>query len=410
MSKPTDQILLVPGETGWEIWTSQADAEFSLHSASQTSRASELIGIPSGDILMFFPVKAITAIPMKVISEDDSLFSELAVMHAEGLGMRPDPMAGQLTDTFVIARQGSTTALLSVHLRPPSEGDLPLRGPKEFDISARAFPVQGDCLAVWKEFGRWVFCLSHQGKPVYCQATSVSAVTPDDSLVREIRLAIIQLSLQDIDLTPSHVLLWSQSDQVSPGALAGAFGVPVDVSPRPAPVLPDPRSKLLPADVRAARRSARRRRNVILSIAAVALAYLGIIGFFSFNLWKVHTHTALLLKKARAAAPDAAAYKTHLAKWEELKHAVDLNQSPVDILLRISRCIPPNSSLRLKTAEVTANEISLTGEAQQQAAVGQFSLALRKSNDLVGLVWQTPEASKSTRGWEFVYTAAPPKN
>ena len=78
--------------------------------------------------------------------------------------------------------------------------------------------------------------------------------------------------------------------------------------------------------------------------------------------------------------------------------------------MRISRCIPPNSSLRLKTAEVTANEISLTGEAQHQAAVGQFSLALRKSNDLVGLVWQTPEASKSTRGWEFVYTAAPPKN
>ena len=88
MSKPTDQILLVPGETGWEIWTSQAEAAFTLHSASSSSRASELIGIPSGDILMFFPVKAITAIPMKVTSEDDSLFPELAVMHAERLGIR----------------------------------------------------------------------------------------------------------------------------------------------------------------------------------------------------------------------------------------------------------------------------------------------------------------------------------
>ncbi|MEI6605205.1 MAG: hypothetical protein WCP35_07835 [Verrucomicrobiota bacterium] len=410
MSKPTDQILLIPGETGWEIWTSQAEAEFTLHSASPSSRASELIGVPSGDILMFFPVKAITAIPMKVTSEDDSLFPELAVMHAEGLGMRPDPMAGQLTDTFVIARQGSTTALLSVHLRAPVEGELPLRGPKEFDVSARAYPMPGDCLAVWKEFGRWVFCLSHQGKPVYCQATSTSATTPDDTLVREIHLAVIQLSLQDIDLTPSHVLLWTSAEHASPGALAGAFNVPVDISPRPAPVLPDPRSKLLPADVRAARRSALRRRNIILSIAAVVIAYLGIIGFFSFKLWKVHTDTALLRKQAQATAPDAIAFTTHLAKWEELRHAVDLSQAPVDILYRISRCIPPNSSLRLKTAEVSANEISLTGEAQQQAAVGQFSLALRKSNDLVGLIWQTPEASKSIRGWEFVYTAAPPKN
>ena len=212
------------------------------------------------------------------------------------------------------------------------------------------------------------------------------------------------------DLTPAHVLLWTASEQTSPGALAGAFGVPVLVSPRPAPVLPDPRSKLLPADVRAARRSALRRRNIVLSVAAVAIAYLGLIGFFSFKLWKVHTHTALLHRQAKAAAPDALAFKTHLAKWEELRRAVDLSQAPVDILYRISRCIPPNSSLRLKTAEVTASEITLTGEAQQQAAVGQFSLALRKSNDLVGLIWQTPEASKSTRGWEFVYTAAPPKN
>jgi len=410
VSKPTDQILLVPGETGWEIWTSQAEAEFTLHAASTSSRASELIGIPSGDILMFFPVKAITAIPMKVTSEDDSLFPELAVMHAEGLGMRPDPMAGQLTDTFVIARQGDTTALLSVHLRPPADGDLPLRGPKEFDISARAFPMFGDCLAVWKEFGRWVFCLSHQGKPVYCQATSTSAAEPDESLVREIHLAIIQLSLQDIDLTPSHVVLWTQSENHSPGALTGAFNVQVEVSPRPAPVLPEPRSKLLPADVRAARRAARRRRNSILSVAAVAIAYLGIIGYFSYDLWKVRNDTMALRKKAQTAAPDAVAFKIHQDKWNELRHAVDLNQSPVDILFRISRCIPANSSLRLKTADITANEITLIGEAQQPAAVNQFSLALTKSNDLVGLVWQTPAPQSSPRGWEFTFNAAPPKN
>ena len=410
MSKPTDKVLLVPGETGWEIWTAQPEAEFTLHATSLSTRASELTGIPGGDIVMFFPVKAITAIPMKVTSEDDSLFPELAVMHAERLGMRPDLMAGQLTDTFVIAREGETTALFSVHLRPPTEGDLPTRGPKEFDISARAFPVSGDCLAVWKEFGRWVFSLSHQGKPVYCQATSTTSATPDESLVREIRLAIIQLSLQDIHLTPSHVVLWTHSENPSAGALADAFDAPVAVSPRPAPVLPEPRSKLLPADVRAARRVARRRRNVVLSFAAVSLAYLGLLGWLGYNLWKVNADTNALHKKALAAAPDKAAYDIHKAKWEELKHAVDLNQSPVDILFRIARCIPPGSSLRLKTAEITANEITLTGEAQQPAAVNQFSLALSKSNDLVGLVWQTPAPSQSTRGWEFVFNAAPPKN
>ena len=410
MSKPTDKVLLIPGETGWEIWTGQADTGFTLHAATELSRAGQLTGIPSGDIVMFFPVKAITAIPMKVTSDDDSLFPELAVMHAERLGMRPDPMAGQLTDTFVIARDGETTALFSVHLRPPADGDLPTRGPKEFDISARAFPVTGDCLAVWKEFGRWVFSLSHQGKTVYCQATSVASAMPDDSLVREIRLAIIQLALQDIDLSPAHVILWTAADEPSPAALEGAFNAPVTLAPRPAPTLPEPRSKLLPADVRAARRAARRRRNIVLASTVAAAAYLGMIGWFGYDLWKVQASTPSLRQKAQATAPDAAAYKVHLGKWSEITHAVDLNYSPVDILYRVSRCIPASSGLRLKTAEITASEITLTGEAQQPAAVNQFSLALRKSNDLAGLVWQTPEPSQSKLGWDFVFNAMPPKN
>lgn len=408
MSKPTDKVLLVPGATGWEIWTGQAESGFTLHSSPPTARAGDLTGIPAGDVLLFFPVKAITAIPMKVTSEDDSLFPELATMHAERLGMRPDPMAGQLTDTFVIAREGETTALLAVHLRPPVEGDMPPRSPKEFDISARAFPVTGDCLAVWKEFGRWVFALSHEGKTVYCQATSISTGEPDDDLVREIRLAQIQLSLQGIELDPQNVVLWSYPES-SPGALAGAFSCAVTVTERPAPVLPSPRSKLLPADVRAARREAQRRRNITLAIAAVVLAYLGVIGYFGYGLYQTHAETKRLLARANAAAPDAEEYQLHLTKWTELSHAVDLTHSPVDILYRISKCIPAGG-LRLKTAEITAVEITLIGEGQQPAAVNQFSLALKKSKELANFVWQNPEPNQSTRGWEFNFSAAPPKN
>ncbi len=408
MSKPTDKVLLVPGAAGWEIWTGQAESGFALHASPPIARAGDLTGLPAGDILLLFPVKAITAIPMKVTSEDDSLFSELATMHAERLGMRPDPMAGQLTDTFVIAREGETTALLAVHLRPPIEGDLPTRSPKEFDISARAFPLSGDCLAVWKEFGRWVFALSHQGKIVYCQATSVTATEPDEDLVREIRLAQIQMSLQGIELDPQQVVLWTDPES-SPGALAGAFNCSVSVTVRPAPTLPSPRSKLLPADVRAARRAALRRRNTLLAVAAVVLAYLGLIGYFGHDLWKKQKATALIEAQAKQLAPDRASYELHQAKWLELSHAVELTHSPVDILYRIARCIPPGG-LRLKIAEITANEITVTGEGQQPAAVNQFSLALKKSNDLSNFIWQNPEPNQSKGGWEFTFTAAPPKN
>ena len=408
MSKTNENVLLVPGESGWEIWTGQTTAAFTLHSATTIERASDLIGIPGGDLLLLFPVKSITAVPMRVTSDDEALFPDLASLHAERLGLRPDPMAGQLTDVFVIAREAENTALLSVFLRAPGDGDMPPRGPKSFDLSARAYPLEGDALAVWKEFGRWVFALSHQGKLVYCQATSVTATSPDNSLAREIRLALIQLSMQGLAIEPDRIVVWTSQDDCSPATLAAAFKVKVDVSPRPAPVLPHSLSKLLPADVRAARRDARRRRNIILSIAAVGVGYLGIIGWFGYGLWKDSSETKKLIIQAQAAAPEGEAYALHIAKCDELSPAIELSKAPVDILNRIASCIPPASGLRLKTADISASEIKLIGEAPQLQAVNTFSLNLDKNNDLAQFNWQTPEPNQSTRGWEFVFSGELP--
>ena len=408
MSKTNENVLLVPGESGWEIWTGQTGADFTLHSATTIERASDLTGIPGGDLLLLFPVKATTAVPMRVTSDDDALFPDLASLHAERLGLRPDPMAGQLTDVFVIAREAENTALVSVMLRAPGDGDMPPRGPKSFDISARAYPLDGDALAIWKEFGRWVFAISHQGKLVYCQATSVTSVSPDESLAREIRLSLIQLSMQGLAIEPDRIEVWTSSDDCSPAMLAAAFKVPVQVSTRPAPVLPNPLSKLLPADVRAARRAARRRQNIILSVAAVALAYLGVIGWFSYGLWKDNSETKKLLDQAVTIAPEGEAYTLHVGKWDELSEAIELRNSPVDILSRVASCIPPVSNLRLKTADISASEIKLIGEAPQLQAANTFSLNLDKNNDLAQFEWQIPEPNQSTRGWEFVFSGEIP--
>ena len=408
MSKTNENVLLVPGESGWEIWTGQTGAAFTLHSATTIERASDLTGIPGGDLLLLFPVKATTAVPMRVTSDDDALFPDLASLHAERLGLRPDPMAGQLTDVFVIAREAENTALVSVMLRAPGDGDMPPRGPKSFDISARAYPLDGDALAIWKEFGRWVFAISHQGKLVYCQATSVTSVSPDESLAREIRLSLIQLSMQGLAIEPDRIEVWTSSDECSPATLAAAFKVPVQVSTRPAPVLPNPLSKLLPADVRAARRAARRRQNIILSVAAVALAYLGLIGWFSYGLWKDNSETKKLLDQAVTIAPEGEAYTLHVGKWDELSEAIELRNSPVDILSRVASCIPPVSNLRLKTADISASEIKLIGEAPQLQAANTFSLNLDKNNDLAQFEWQIPEPNQSTRGWEFVFSGEIP--
>jgi hypothetical protein len=408
VSKTLDNVLLVPGETGWEIWSARGDGGFTLTAATEIHHAGELTDIPAGDLTMLFPVRALTAVPMRVASDDDALFPDLATLHAERLGLRPDPMAGQLTDVFVVAREQENTALLAVFLRSPGDGELPPKGPRSFDISPRAFPVTGDSLAIWKEFGRWVFALFHQGKPVYCQATAIDSSQPDESLAREIRLSLIQLGIQGLNIDPARALVWSSRTDLNPTALREILRLTVEVTPRPTPVLPAPLSKLLPADVRAARRAARRRRNMTIGIAAGIAAYLGLIGWLGFGVWKDHSETQKLLAAAEEAAPDAADYEQHIAKWDELSLAIDLTHSPVDILNRIASCIPPNSGLRLKEADISANEIKLRGEAQQLQAANTFSLRLTKHNELAQFTWQTPEPNQSTRGWEFVYTAEVP--
>ena len=404
MSKNTPNVLLVPGESGWEIWTGPAGSTLELHEVTACERPGDLTNLPSGDLLLLFPVKSITALPMRVASDDAALFPDFAALHAERLGLRPDPMAGQLTDLFVIAREAENTALLSVLLRAPGEGDMPPRGPKSFDISARAYPLAGDSLAVWKELGRWVFSLSHQGNLVYCQATSGTSDSPDEALAREIRLALIQLSLQGLEIEPSRIVIWTNSEKIDSAAFAAGFKAPVEISPRPAPTPPEPVSKLLPADVRAARREAKRRQNIMAGVAAIAAVYFAAIGWFGYGLWKDSALTQKLNQQAAAAAPEGKAYATHMEKWDELAPAIELTNSPVDILSRVAACIPPNSGLRLKTAEISATEIKLIGEAPQLQAVNSFSLNLDKNTDLAQFDWQTPEPNQSTRGWEFVFS------
>lgn len=399
--------MLVPGEAGWEIWSGSPESGFARVSATDTVRAAELDALPAGDVILLFPVKATTSLPLRVSTADESLFPELSALHAERLGLRPDPMAGQLTDQFIVAQEGDNTALLSVILRTPGEGELPTRSPKEFDLSSRAIPYVGDSLVIWREFNRWVFALSAGGRLAYSQATSIDTPTPDESLVREIRLSLIQLSLQGLDIQPSKVVLHA-AETSSPGALVGAFGASVEVRPKPAPALPSPRSKLLPADVRAARREAAKKQQILLGVAALVLAYLGIAGWFGYNLWKDSSQVSKLRAQAEDVAPERVAYATHMAKWEELGPVVDISRSPVEILYRCAQAIPKQSGLRLKTAEINDGEVKLIGEAGNPKPINDFNLGLSKSNLLVGYTWEIQPPNQTAKGWDFTFTGHAP--
>ncbi|MCW1886458.1 hypothetical protein OKA04_17095 [Luteolibacter flavescens] len=409
MSKQQETSLLVPGPRGWEIWKQSTTGGFSLQSADGPARASELTSLPGGNLAMLFPVRGFHALPFKASSTDDSLFDDLAAMHAERLGVRADPMAGQLSDTFVVTKEEEAATLLGVVLKSPGDGDLPPRSPKEFDLSPRAYLVRGESIAVWMEFGRWVFAFYYNGKLLYSQAMSSGGAEPDASCLREIHLALGQLAIQGLQLKPEVVHVWSPEGATgTAGALTGGFNVPVKVSPRPDPVLPEPRSKLLPADVRAARRAAQVQQQKMLAVAAVVVAYLGLGGWFGYGLWQDQSQIKKLNRQAEGIASEAdrLAYEEHLVRWSELDLVVDGNKAPVELMSRVAKAIPLNQGVRLKVAEINANEIKLVGEAQQAGPASQFGVNLVRN--MSEFKWDNPPPSSGSKGWTFQFNGVRP--
>ncbi|MEP4079501.1 MAG: hypothetical protein ABJO14_16925 [Haloferula sp.] len=392
------------------MWKHVPDGGFERLSEGGPMMIGELGDLPGGELSMLFPVKAIHTLPFKAPSTDPALFEDLAVMHAERLGIRPDPMAGQLSDHFIVSEDEESTILLHAVLKSPGDGELPLRTPKEFDLSARAFQAEGDAVTAWKELGRWVFAIHSGGKLLYAQATSYDGAVPDDALLREIHLALGQLAIQGLKVTPAHVHVWPPEGELGEaGSLAEGLGVSAVVERRPDPMIPSPESRLLPADVRAARREKKRKNQIIAGVAAAALLYLAFIIWASFGLWQDMKERDRLASEAGNVGHIAAEYQTQIAKWDELEPVVEAAQGPLEIMLNVANAIPKNGGVRLTIADIGPDGVKLTGAAPQSAPVNSFSLALKRTPDLSWLEWENEAPKKTAKGWEFRFTGALPR-
>ncbi len=284
MSSKTDGILLIPGPGGWEIWQGNRERGFRRSLENGAMQASGIGKIPPGRLLMGFPVREALAVPFKVQTDDEAMFDDLVSMHLEKSGIRPEEDAGRLTDVFPAGREDGQTTLLSVVLSAPAEGTMPQRAPVGFDISARLFPMAGNAVTLWQELGRWVFAVTSGGHLAYFQSLSGSGLGAD--AVRDIRLALTQLSLQGVSLDVDKAVIWTTGHHSDPTddaihEFGRELGSEVSAEPKPRPVLPAPMSRLVPADVRAQHRARAERRKRVL------LAYLGLAGFLAYDYFRL---------------------------------------------------------------------------------------------------------------------------
>jgi len=406
LSSKTDSALLIPGPEGWEIWQGSREKGFRRSLENGPVRASALEKIPSGRLLMGFPVREALAVPFKVQTEDPSMFEDLASMHLEKSGIRPEADAGRLTDAFPAGHEDGQTLLLSVVLSAPVEGTMPLRAPSEFDISARCFPMAENAVTLWRELGRWVFAITSGGRLTYFQSLPGTQLASD--AIRDIRLALTQLSLQGVNLHMDKAIVWMSGQNSDPSdediqAFGKELDAEISAEPKPSPVLPHPMSRLVPADVRAEQRmkAEKQKRNIL--IAAVLLAYLGIAGYFAYNYIQLSSKLKEQDAKLKTVKLEHGDIGLHNADWDQLAPVVESQHWPLQLLQRTATLIPPGQDLRFKVYEASRERIILRGETGDLKLASSYAEKLRRA--LSDYEWSLPpaESDSKTNRWKFNY-------
>lgn len=406
MSKKTDSTLLIPGPDGWELWQGTREQGFRRVLEDGPALASEVEKIPSGPLVMGFPVREALAIPFKAQTTDESMFEDLAAMQLEQIGVRPELDAGQLTDVFQAGRSQDESTLLSVVLAPPVEGSMPLRAPGEFDISARFFRMEENAVTLWCELGRWVFAVTCNGYLTYFQSLPGTGVTTD--AVRDVKLALNQLRLQGVDMQVDKAVIWATGRDADPSEshmkdFTEALGFEIVFADKPSPVLPVAMSHLVPADVKAEQRMKQERLKRNLGIAAILVIYLGLVAYLAVDFigvsQKVEAQNAEL-EQIRSEHGDIGTFHDD---WDQLAPVVESSQWPLTVLKQSADLIALKQDLRFKVFDAKVGQVTIRGEASDIKLTSSYASKLRRK--LPDYDWNLPPAEPEgkTNRWKFNY-------
>ncbi len=409
--------LLIPGKLGWQVWKGASDAAFTLESDQGHQLASDIEKLPKTGLLMAFPVRRVTALPFRTPTTELDLRRDLAEMHAEQMGFRAEPGAGDLFDVFTVNASDEGAVLLPVVLAPPEPGTLPLRTPGQFDISPRFYDIPAHTVAMWEEFGRWVFAFpssSGSGEILYFQGLTEGLL--NDAAGTELQLALAQLQLQGCDPQIERVIVWhdpEERDFLIPESFASSLSTPVEALPKPAPRMPRKISALLPDDVVAARYEKARARNARLGVAALLLALLGVAGWGGYKVWEVEKTVRQTQAKLDALGPEAVALQAHQERWTELEDLVNQDAYPVELAFKVIQSVPPKArrsgTLRFNEIKIEGNKVITIQGNGELDSVNQFNLQLKRNAGFADYVWETPSATQETNTgkWRFQYTGVP---
>jgi hypothetical protein len=401
---PSTALILPAAKTLWEVWkgTRSGTAEW-RGTAESPARAT----LESGAVVIGLPGRACRTFAFTVPTNDPTLFRQLAFAQLERRGLA----ASTPEDTSFICHVHETRpghSVLSVDVVLPEGASLSLPPRTRGMLPAvRLFPLPAGRLVLMEEQGRLVLCAGIDGQLVHSQVIS-SAGGLDHHAGQELRVTSLALQQQGLMTEVTGVELWGDFPADEVAALTRQAGLPVEMRPRPAPVLRSDQLRasagLLPASIR--NRARARRRRPLGWIAAAAVLLLG-----SAAAWQQHSQLVTLeatvvrmeneinaaASQTGRAEGEQSRLRTTQAQWAALRPALEPRRYPLSQLNAIARCLGPTAAV-LKRFESKPDIVAISGTARSAGEAYTLYNSIRTEPELALLNWSMVQPSLSDDG------------
>jgi len=362
--KSIDKTVCFPGEDGWELWKQTEDR----FGQSQYDLVEKIEPDESGSYKPFndathyaFPINSVFAVPIWVRTDDSSVIKNLVEMQLEKMGLKPIAGTGQLLDYQTVCvlesepstesqeASGKRSLILATVLNPEYRHPLPRTGSKEFDVSARFLQIPSEHIVVWKELGRLVMAVDHEGELEYFEGLTSNKF--DSAAVNEINCIMLGLdgagpvsgdfkSGIANELSGAHIWL-DEFDQSAKDELEEVLGIKVTSGAKPDPFLPDSTSNLVPSEIVEQRAQQKKSQRIRYALLGTAVVYFLLVAVLLGTFFKEKFNADKLGKEIKSLEPQVQWIPEFREKWRELSSALDSDSYPAELLHRATAAVPP---------------------------------------------------------------------
>ncbi len=364
-------LVLRPGEDGWECWM--------LRPGNPPVREPLLPSPNAAGVIVALPTRELVALPLWLPA--GSNLEELAGLE---LTSRHLLRRGMAVRCQTIESAGPRVLVLALAAGECAEALAFGRGPGRFEIAARTWPPDGADIVVWREGASMCFALYRGRACVFFAGGSNGVPALCGAVVR----ASLRLRAEDVlEHPPRRTKLYGTFPADECRLLQEGLGTELEVSENSSSFrLPDTPIDLPPprAEAERAARAARGRLRKVF-VLAVAAYGIAVAGFLSGLGWEYRKILSLEKEAASLSGPAAAA-RSEISRWREIRAAVDPRIFALDLLAAVAADLP-SDQVRLTLCSLEAGGLAVAGEAPSVPEAYEFFEKIRRNPALTEFEW-----------------------